>query len=394
MTGRTDADRARGVTRALFFCSGLAYAVWGVYIPQVAGRFSLSPLTLTGAMLAVALGAMAAMGPAGRWIGRAGSARACLVGAVCMGVALTAIPQAPGIGSLLLVLVAFGAGNGLFDTAMNAQAVTVEREHRRPLLSSMHGLFSVGGIVGAVLGSAWLSAGWAAGGLFLLVALVAVSVVCIGHQCLLADQALPTRVATGSGTSATLLSPPAASPRPWLPIGILAFCGLLIEGAMYDWTTLYMQQVAGAAQGWAGAGYGGFSAGMTLGRFTGDALRARRGEVPLLHISCALAGLGFALVFWNPAVVAVALGFGLIGLGCANMVPILFAAGARARPQAPAEGIALVGRLAYVGFMVGPVLVGAAAHGVGLRGALSVVALAVVWIAWRAAPTLGRRAAS
>lgn len=373
---------------AFFFASGLNYAVWGVHIPAVVTQFKLSPLLLTWALLALALGAMSVMGPTGRWIGQVGSAKVCGLGALLVSLTLITIPNAPGYAGLLAILFVFGAGNGIFDTAMNAQAVTFERQSGQSVLSAMHGMFSVGGIAGAVLGSASAVAAWPAWGPFLVAALVSLLVVGWGSARLLPDQITratatdrPVSTSTASNTSKT------SSLR---TIGVLAFCGLLIEGAMYDWTTVYLRDVVQATAAWASAGYGAFCGGMTLGRFTGDRARARWGDVPLLRASSALAVAGLVLALWHPGHVLAALGFGLIGLGCANLVPVLFAAGARASPEAPAAGIATVSRLAYVGFLIGPVAVGLVAEHAGLSAGLALVGLSALWIASQAGRVLRR----
>jgi predicted MFS family arabinose efflux permease len=351
-----------------------------VYIPEVASRFALSPAGLTAALLVVAVGAMSAMVPVGLWISRVGSARVSLVGACVVAAAMVLIPHASNLPFLLVCLLVFGAGNGMFDTAMNAQAVTVERHRSRSVLSAMHGMFSVGGMAGALLGVWKLNRAWADEGVFALVAVMTFVMVSSMLPLLLADQATS---APSHATPRSIGSRPLPSGA-LIGLGVLAFCGLMIEGAMYDWSAIYLRNVVQAPGWWAGLGYGGFCMGMTIGRFNGDAARMQWGDVRVLQSSSlvVLAGLLLAVLAVQPW--AAALGLAAVGLGTANLVPVLFAAGARAVPDAPAQGIAQVSRLAYVGFLLGPVGVGWVAQGWGLRAGLAFTGLCALWIALQA----------
>jgi len=368
-------------TGLLFFLSGLCYATWGVYIPQVALRFELTPAWLTATMLVVALGAMAVMGPVGHWIAQVGSARVVLLGASVVALAITLLPHAETLPALLACLLAFGAGNGMFDTAMNAQATTVERHRARSVLSGMHGLFKA-------------RQGWADDGMFALVGTLTCFAVCLIKPHLLPDGGQPSAHAHPPALEPAREPALVAANHPtqgqtsslgtlWR-LGLLAACGLLIEGAMYDWSAIYLREVMHAPAWRASAGYGGFCLGMTAGRFAGDALRMRWGDTRVLQASSGLALAGLLMAVLALQAWVASLGLAAVGLGAANLVPIFFAAGARATPQAPSEGIALVSRMAYVGFMLGPVWVGLVGQVWGLRAGLAVTGLCALWIAWEA----------
>ncbi len=364
-------SRATRGTMALFFVNGATFATWGVHIPTIKARFGLSDAVLSLAMLAVAGGAIAAMGPVGRWVSRAGSARVSRYGGLLYGAATVAVLAAPWFWLLVPVLLAFGMANASFDVAMNAQAATVEHSRPRPAMSAMHGMFSLGGMAGAAFGGLMLT----------------LDVPPLAHAALMGA----LTAATGWLVLPWLLDDHPAMPAAphhqdhaaralWL-LGVMAFLGLVGEGAMYDWTSVYMREVTLAPPAWVSLGYAMFSGGMATGRFGGDWLRARYGDATTLTASAWTGFAGIVLAIVVPVPVAALAGFTLMGLGAANMVPIFFVAASRLPGMAPAEAIARVARFAYVGMLMGPVLIGGVAHLSNLRYGLAVVAATMGWIA-------------
>ncbi|WP_255989385.1 MFS transporter [Chitinolyticbacter albus] len=362
---------ARIATMLLFFASGASYATWGVHIPTIKAKFGLTEASLSLAMFAIAGGAIVTMKPLGRWVAHAGSARASVLGALGFAVCTAAILAMPSFVLLLPALLLFGITNAAYDVAMNAQAATVETHHGQPIMSSFHGMFSLGGMIGAAVGGALIAAGidpWAhCAGMAAITAAVALW----SRTRLLPDHPAEPASAGKRGQSNRLL----------LILGVLAFFGLVGEGAMYDWTAIYMQDVVFATPYWVGWGYAAFSGGMAAGRFAGDVLRARLGTERLLAASGWMGVIGIALAIAWPATAPALAGFALMGLGAANLVPIFFVAASRLPGVAPAEGIAAVARLAYVGLLLGPVIIGGIAHASSLRIALAVVAASVALIA-------------
>lgn len=364
-------ERAAWATMALFFVNGATFATWGVHIPTIKARFGLSDAALSLAMFAVAGGAILAMGPVGRWVARVGSPRACMFGGVAYAIATVAILAMPSYAWLLPVLLAFGMSNAVFDVAMNAQAATVEASRARPVMSALHGMFSLGGMAGAAAGGLLIGLDVPplahAAGMAALTAAVGLATA----RWLLQDHPVPAGSASHRQHAARAL---------WL-LGLMAFLGLVGEGAMYDWSTVYMREIADAPTGWISFGYAAFSAGMALGRFTGDRVRARWTDAGTLWGSAWLSFVGIALALVWPQPSVTLAGFALMGLGAANMVPIFFVAASRLPGMAPAEAIARVARFAYVGLLLGPVMIGGVAHLANLRYGLALVALTMGWIA-------------
>jgi hypothetical protein len=269
----------------------------------------------------------------------------------------------PMLAASLLVV---GAGAGSMDVCMNARAVEVERGWGQAIMSSFHAAFSLGGLVGTglIALSAWL--GWgAAGGLLATSALLGIAVA--AH---LALDPKPDLAAPGSRMAWPSLAVAG--------IGALCLLAFMSEGGVADWSGVFLSQVAGFSPPAATSGLAAFSAAMVVARLTGDATVRRFGPVRVLRVGGLGAAAGFLLAIAAPAVGPV--GFGLVGLGAANMAPILFSAAGRTGPA----GVAAIATLGYAGMLLGPPVIGVLADQVGLRLALGFLVAAVLAIALNA----------
>ncbi|PLZ02406.1 MFS transporter [Burkholderia sp. WAC0059] len=369
---------------AIFFIAGFMYASWGVHVPTVRDRFHLDPALLSCALFAVAGGSIAAMTRIGPWIARVGTLRACLAGGLTMAVSSTLILVVPAYWMLLVVLAAFGAGMATLDVAMNAEASAVEEALERPIMSSLHGMFSVGGMAGAAAGGALLAHGMAPALHLLLAGALSAVVVVLACPAVLPPTPHEEQAASASGHGNRW-----RTPALWA-LGAIALIALIAEGAMYDWATVYMRDVVRATSATASAAYAAFSAGMAAGRFSGDAVRARFGAPQLVLASASLACLGMIGALLLPYTIPALAGFTLMGLGLANMMPVMFAAAARVKGVHAAEGLAHVAGLAYFGLLLGPVVIGGVTQATSLPVGLSVVALCAALVAL-AGPKVLRR---
>jgi len=370
--------RAAHALRVQFFLAGLMFATWGVHVPTVKAHYGLGEQGLGLAMLTAGLGALGALSLAGRVIGRWGPRTvAAVTGGLCaLVVGSLLLPgQVPGLVALLVV---YGAAGSLFDVALNAEATEIEARGGRTLMSGFHGMFSVGGMVGAGVGSLLPVLGWTPAGHLAGSTLVGLALVALSWPHMLP---LPPQAGGDEGAPADA----DAAPRLGLPrgrlalIGLLAALGLISEGAMYDWSVLFLKQERGAGLSLAALGYAAFSAAMALGRFGGDALRARWRPATLVQASGGLAALGMTLALLWPHPLAGVAGFTLVGLGLSGVVPVLFSAAAQVPGVSAAHGIAAVSSVAYLGMMAGPPLIGLVAQQRSLtQGLLTVVLYASV----------------
>jgi fucose permease len=367
---------ARRLTMAQFFMSGATFATWGVQIPAIKARFGVTDAVMSMAMLCVAAGAVLALSRVGRWVARAGAGAALQVSGVVLALALAAIPWVPWFGVLLLVLLVFGMAMAAFDVAMNVQAADIERTDERPIMSTVHGMFSLGGMVGAALGGLLLTAGMS------LEAHAALFAVALAAAGLYSARVRLAHHASPDEKTAQARGHRRIPPQLWV-LGIVAFLGLVCEGAMYDWAAIYMRDVAALALARSGYGYAAFSLGMALGRFSADPVRKRVRAKTILIFSAWLGVLGIAIAVAVPLPWPALAGFFLMGLGVANLMPFFFLAGANLPGMSAAEGVAGVARFAYAGMLFGPPIIGAITHLGTLRLGLAAIALTMVWIATR-----------
>jgi len=365
---------ARRAVSICFLLNGLVLASWLPHIPELKSRLALSDGRLGFLLLAMAVGAVAALPTAGWLIARFGSGAVTRVSAAALSLAVTLPMVSPGVVASAAALAVLGICNAVLDVAMNAQAVLVEKDYGRPIMSSFHALFSLGGLLGAGGASLAMVAGLNAITHLALVALLGLAAIVLA-----APHLVPTSRSPGLA-QAGFVVPPAA----FLSLGLLAFCALLVEGAIGDWSAVYLRDSLGTSAAIAAMGFAAFSLAMALGRLAGDALARRLGGPRLLRVSGSLAavGLSVALVVGQPSIAV--LGFGLVGLGMANLIPVLFSAAGRTGAHA-GTAIAAVATAGYLGYLAGPPLIGLAADAAGLPTALGIVCAACALVAVGAA---------
>ena len=364
----------RWAARAQFFASGFIFATWGVHVPTVKAHYGIDEAQLGLAMLAAGAGAMLGLTSAGRWIGRHGARRMAALCGCIYALLLAGLIAMPGYLFLLALLAVFGLVTSVFDVAINAEAAQLELLGGQPLMSGMHGMFSLGGMAGAASGSAALAAGLGPQAHLLWVAAAMVLMVAVSSWHMLPQ---PPAASDASAADHSF-----RLPRGVLAVlGVLAALGLIAEGAIYDWSVLYMQEELGSPQNQAALAYASFSAAMAAARFGGDAMRARFSPAALLLGSGVLAAAAMTLVLLTDLPWLALVGFAGVGVGFANVVPILFGASARVPGVEPATGIAAVSAVAYLGFMAGPAVIGLLARAASLTAALYVVVVFAVALA-------------
>jgi predicted MFS family arabinose efflux permease len=359
----------RWASRSQFFCSGFIFATWGVHIPTVKAHYGIDEAQLGLALLAAGLGALFGVTRASRWIGRHGARRMAGICGIVYALLLAGLIAMPGLVGLLGLLAVFGTITSVFDVAINTEAAQLEMQGGRPLMSGMHGMFSLGGMAGALTGGAALAAGLPPQQHLLLVAAAMALCVAVATTRML-PAALTASARNGTGEP----EPGFSLPRGALAVlGALAALGLIAEGAIYDWSVLYLQQELGSPQQQAALAYGSFSAAMAATRFGGDAMRKRFEPALLVRGSALLAAASMAVVLVTSTPWIALVAFAGVGMGFANVVPILFAASARVPGMEPAQGIASVSAAAYLGFMIGPPVIGFLARISSLTAALWIV---------------------
>ncbi|UBV42620.1 MFS transporter [Deinococcus taeanensis] len=367
---RSPAESARRAVSLIFLINGTLFATWAVNIPGVRDHLNLSEAQIGTALLAVGLGSLCTMPLTGAWTARFGSHRVTHTVTVACMLALLLPLFAPDFLTLILSLAVLGALNGCMDVAMNAQGVTVEQRLARPVMSRLHAYFSLGGMLGAGLGTLLVGRVPMSTHALLIASLTALTGLLAGRA-LLPDQTAPT-ARTGSQPRRAPLSAAAAL------LGALCFLGMLAEGANYDWAALYFRDVLDTPGGAATLGYAAFVTTMTLGRWFGDRLRTRLGDETIVRAGALLTALGLGLALLTRMPLLAAAGFALSGLGLSNVVPVMYGVAGHALAG---RGIAQVATIGYGGFLLGPPVIGFVAEHVGLPAALGLALVSAALVA-------------
>jgi MFS family permease len=372
----------RAAITLTFLVDGLVIGSWAARIPAIKQQAGLSSPQLGVALFAISLGALVAMPLAGWLSDRIGSRLVSVAALLGSASGLFLSSLAGGLGSLAAALLLFGAGFGSINVAANAQGIALERLYGRPILSSFHAAFSLGGLLGAGLGAVAAAAGIAPRGHFAAIALVvAASAVAAG-----------TRLLERRGTEPRHARIVLRLPRTLLLLGAAAFFTMMGEGAAADWSALYLKHSLATTGAVAALAYTFFALAMAASRAVGDRLNTSAGPVALVRGGGLLAagGLAFALAVGSP-VTAIA-GFAAMGAGLGVVVPVLFRAAGSSTVVSASAGVAAVSTIGYLGFLAGPPLIGLVAGAVGLRSALVIVVLAALMVALLAGSAGARRA--
>jgi len=356
---RTASWRERAAVTAVFLMLGIGAGVWAAAIPTFKARLALSDGALALALFAQAVGAVIAMLLATALAGRFGTARATRVSALLFAMALVPPAFAGTLAAFAAATFVLGLATGLLDVTMNAHASQVEGRWGAAIMSSFHAGFSAGGLAGAALGAALVASG--ATGMLGAAAAVALALVALAWAGL-TDGAAPTAA-------------PVALARPVravLPLCVIAALFFVTEGAMADWSGVYLADVVRVPQNLVAVGYAAFSAAMVAGRLAGDGAVRALGRARVIGGGAALAAVGLALAVAAPSLALSAIGFALVGVGLSNGVPAVFSAAA-GLTASPAVGVAMAATAGYAGFLGGPVAIGAVAQGFGLRIAIAML---------------------
>ena len=356
-------------TRIAFFIAGFGIAAWAPLVPYAKARAQLNEGTLGLLLLCLGVGSIIAMPAAGALASRFGCRRVLSAGTILLCVALPMLATVSSIPLLMAGLFLFGAGLGTVDSTVNLQAVIVERASGKTMMSGFHGLFSLGGIVGAAGVSALLGLG-----LSPLSATLVVIVITLAALLKAAPHLLPY----GSESSGPAFAIPHGVV---LFIGCLCFIVFLAEGAVLDWSAVFLSDERGLDEAYAGLGYAAFALTMTIGRLTGDAIVHRLGAKRVIVIGGLLATAGMLLATLLPAWETALLGYALVGAGCSNIVPVLYTAVGKQTVMPEHIAVPAITTLGYAGILAGPALIGFIAHGSSLSVAFVLIAVLLLGVA-------------
>ncbi|MFE4962595.1 MFS transporter [Streptomyces sp. NPDC056660] len=373
--------RAQLAIAALFCSLGFQYATWASRIPALKADLGLTAAEVGVLLMAAGIGAVASFPLVPVLTRRLGSARLALLSALCLTVLLVALAAAPDYPVALLVMVTDGVFVGCLNVAMNAQGAALETRYERNAMARLHATFSAGSLLAALLASGMNAATSSVAVHFGVAAVLLVLLTAVARPGLLDEDASAATAAASAADSAGEKPVKERRSGGWsLPSRMtlwmccaMAF-GTVTEGAMNDWSALYLREVANASAELAPAGIAVVSGMMVVARLFADGWRTRWGDgrVVLSGSALAAAGLAFALV--SGGVTAALIGFACVGLGCAAVTPCVYVAAAKQG----SEALALVAATGTTGLLAGPPLIGFVANSSSLVWGLAVVAAAAL----------------
>ncbi|UPL50620.1 MFS transporter [Hymenobacter sublimis] len=363
---------------AAFLLQGLCFSTWAARIPTVQQQLGLSDTELGGVLLAVPVGSMASLPLSGWLVARFGSRLLTVLGLFLYAAFLPLLGLATTTPQLMGALVLFGLASNMANISINTQAVGVEALYGKSIMASFHGLWSLAGFAGAALGTFMISNTIAPLPHFLLVAAVVIGSVFLARPYLLPADA-PREA------DAPIFVLPDKS---LLLLGVLAFCSLLCEGTMFDWSGVYFRKVVQADKDLVGVGFAAFMSTMAAGRFVADWFADRFGRRRTLVLSGLLEATGLLIAVAFPGVIPATLGFMLVGLGVSSVVPLVYGAAGRSTTMSPGVALAAVSTVGFAGFLLGPPVIGLVAGVTNLRVSFALIALMGVAVA-----ALARRSA-
>jgi len=361
----------------VFAYVSVLFGNWITRIPDVQANLGLGEAALGLALVGTPVGMLLGVPLTGYLVVRFGAGRITVGAALVVAGAFVLPTLAPSLVSLTVALAVLGLGDGALNVAMNARAAAVEKDRDTPIMSTCHGFFSSGGMLGAGMGSAAAAVD--------MPLPLHMGMVCSAGAGLI----LTLRRPLTAGPIARDIGPAFAMPsRALAGLAVLVFCVLLAEGAVSNWSAVYLRSGLEAGSGVAGLGYAAFSLAMAAGRFYGDRAVSRVGDARLVRMGSLLAALGLGGGLWWGEPAAAIGGFALMGLGYAVLIPVLFRTATRTPGMAPGTSLAAVASAGYVGLFAGPPALGVVAEAAGLTAAMGVICLLSVAVALLSGPVL------
>ena len=353
-------------TRALFFIGGFGAASWAPMVPLLRERLAIGEDVLGMLLLCIGIGSLLTMPISGAAAVRFGCRKVLIFAGVAFGLLLLALCQVESMALTVVSLLAFGAMMGCIDVVVNIQAVMVEKAVGRRLMSGMHALWSVGGFAGAGLFGVWVGT--------LGLSPFASTCIAVGIMLLMLMMFARHLLPFGGEGGGSLI----AIPRGIVVfVGIVACISFLVEGAVMDWSGVFLTTVRGFDMALAGTGFTVFSAAMLIMRLMGDATVQKLGQKSVVLGGSLLAFLGFLLVIFSTGKLLLYAGFFAIGLGSANIVPVFFSLLGKQQDMPISMAVPAVSTLGYLGILMGPAAIGFLAHQTSLYAAFGLLAVLV-----------------
>lgn len=361
----TAARRMRIAVAIFFFLSGFTFASWASRIPTLQQKLHLNDAQLGTVLFALPMGLILTLPLTGMLLGRVSSRYVMLAGALLYAFLLPALGLVNAVWQLVALLFLFGSSRNFLNIAINAQSVGVQALYSRSIITAFHGIWSVAGFAGAALGSFMISSNISPFIHFTIVGVLSLAMTILAY-----GDALPED--NTANKKKTLLALP---DKPLMKLGLIAFGSMVCEGTMYDWSGIYFQKEIHVSDNYIGIGYAAYMCTMATGRFAGDRMVNKYGVKRMLQACGCLIALGLLLSVALPYFSTGLAGFMITGFGVSCVVPLVFSVTTRNTKMAAGPAIAAVSVVGYLGFLLGPPVIGYISEAVNLRLAFALVAI-------------------
>jgi MFS family permease len=355
---------------AMFFMLGLCFASWASRIPTIQQTLHLSDAGLGAVLLAIPTGLMCSLPFTGWVITKIGSRKLLITGIILYAFLLVGLGASKTPAELIACLWCFGFVSNAANIAVNTQAVATEKLYHKPIMASFHGVWSMAGFTGAGIGIFMIGKKIIPLYHFIFILVLIVTGVLVTWNRLRDDSHKPQL----QDVAVLSIRDRLHAILPLLKLGVIAFCSMICEGTMFDWSGVYFQKVIHAQNGWIGAGYFAFMCTMAMGRFIADWFAARFGLQRTLEISGTLTAAGLLVSVIFPYLLPSILGFMLVGAGVSSVVPMIFSSAGKTTTMSPGVALTAVSTIGFSGFLIGPPLIGFIAGIATLRASFLVIA--------------------
>jgi MFS family permease len=343
---------------------GIGFSSWASRIPTIQDKLNLSETKLGLVLFIIPVGLMFSLPFSGWLISRYGSRQIVIASIVCYFATLVFIGSSSSIIQLVMALFAFGLFGNMVNISLNTQAVNVEALYSKTIMSSFHGLWSLAGFAGAAIGTLMIGQQVEPVYHFLIAATLSLLILAVFARNIIHSD-------SGTKSGDKFVWPD----RPLVLLGLISFFSLVCEGAMFDWSGVYFKKVVLAQGNWMGAGYAIFMCSMATGRFIADKLVARLGLKRMLQINGVMTATGLLISVFFPTLVTAMIGFSMVGFGISSVVPLVYSAAGKSKILSPGTAIATVSSIGFIGFLVGPPVIGVIAGAFDLRISFFVIAM-------------------
>lgn len=356
-------QRMRLAVSLFYFCQGIAFASWASRIPDIKTTLQLSDAQLGTLLFMLPLGQLATMVLSGRLVTTYGSSKVLRLAAPVYVIVLAALGLASEPWHLAVVLLLFGVVGNMCNISVNTQGVAAENVYAKPIMSSFHGAWSIAGFTGALIALVLMNLSIAPFGHFCIVAGIVWITVLLNYKYLVPGKA------PKQPKKKLFVKPEGAL----MQLGVIGFCCMATEGAMFDWSGVYFKEIVHAPPSLVVLGYASFMIMMAVGRFIGDWAIRRLGRRTILQISGVLIFVGMGISVLFPTIIVSTIGFMLVGLGVACVIPTLYSVAGQNEKVPPGIALAMVSSVSYLGFLMGPPLIGYIAELANLQYSYAIV---------------------